>query len=161
MRRSTSGRLLIVALTTLLIAAGCGKDAAKSDTTVTTVAEGSTPPAATTAFVDPATDCLAAFNPTAGIEGDTIKVGTIGPKTGAITVTIYDRVTKGLKAYFKHVNDTGGVKAGDGKTYKLALEEGDDSYDASKTPAVAKDVCIAVASSLGVGRTNGPRGNWK
>jgi len=154
MRRSMSGRLLVVALTTLLIAAGCGKDEAKSDSSATTVADGSTPPATAESFVDPTKDCLADFNPTAGIEGDTIKVGTIGPKTGAITVTIYDRVTKGLKAYFKHVNDTGGVKAGDGKTYKLELEEGDDSYDANKTPAVAKDLVeskkvFAMVGSIG------------
>jgi len=137
MRQHRTGRLLAVLLTAALVAAGCGSDDDKSGGNDNDRTNGGDTSAA---FIDPAQDCAEGWDGTTGVEGDTIRLGTISPKTGAITATIYDLVTQGMKAKFDYVNSQGGVKAGDGKTYKIELEEGDDSYDASKTPQVARDL---------------------
>ena len=41
--------------------------------------------------------------------------------------------------YFAAVNAKGGVKAGDGKTYKLELIKEDDGYDPAQTPALGQE----------------------
>ena len=71
-----------------------------------------------------------------GISGDTIKIGTIRPASGPYA--IYDQVTAGMEAYFKEANDTGGLKAGDGKKYKVELVKEDDGYDPARTPNLVK-----------------------
>ena len=68
----------------------------------------------------------------AQFSGNTIKIGTVRPESGPYS--IYDTVTKGLEAYVGSINAKGGVKAGDGKTYKLELVKADDAYDPAKTP---------------------------
>ncbi len=140
MRRSPRGRLFALLLATSLIAASCGRDDDSSDggggggdDTTETTADGG-------AFINAKDECPESWDGTTGIEGNTIKVGTISPSTGAITATIYNNVTKGMRAHFEAVNKAGGVKAGDGKTYQLELIEKDDSYDASKTQAAAQDL---------------------
>lgn len=117
-----------------LLAAGCGRSDStdKADGATTTAKEGE---AASGAFIDPAADCDK-YEGTKGISGDTIKIGTVRPAAGSYA--IYDHVTTGLKAYFESVNKAGGVKAGDGKTYKLELIAEDDQYDPGKTPALVK-----------------------
>ena len=131
--RSTRGsagvaiRLAALATTSALLLTGCGRDDKSSDSGSTTTAAGGS----SKAFIDPAKDCTA-YEGTKGITGDTIKIGTVRPASGSYA--IYDTVTKGLDAYVGAVNAKGGVKAGDGKTYKLELVKGDDAYDPAKTP---------------------------
>jgi branched-chain amino acid transport system substrate-binding protein len=86
-------------------------------------------------FIDPAQDCKD-YKGTAGVTGNTIKVGTIRPASGPYA--IYDQVTAGVDAYFKAQNAKGGIKAGDGKKYNVELVKGDDGYDPGKTPGEAK-----------------------
>src|SRR4051794_11009912 len=132
MTRTRPLRLAAVAAALAMLVAACGRDDNKSEGTTTTAASGS---GKTTAFIDPAQDCKD-YQGTKGINGDTIKIGTVRPASGPYS--IYDTVTKGLEAYVGAVNADGGVKAGDGKTYKLALVKGDDAYDPSKTPDEVK-----------------------
>ncbi len=121
--------LLVVAA----LATACGgRDEGGSDTT-TTAGDGGTEEAA--AFIDPSVDCPD-YQGTQGVNGDTIKIGTVRPATG--NFAIYDQVTTGLDAYVKSVNASGGVTAGDGKAYKLELVKEDDAYDPAKTPALVK-----------------------
>lgn len=82
------------------------------------------------------TDLCENYQPTAGITGDTIKIGTVRPSKGAFSV--YDGIATGIDKYVQTVNAAGGIKAGDGKTYKLELAKGDDEYDPSKTPGEVK-----------------------
>lgn len=86
-------------------------------------------------FIKPDADCKT-YKGTAGVNGDTIKIGTIRPASG--NYAIYDQVTQGLDAYFKAKNAAGGIKAGDGKSYKVELIKEDDGYDPARTPALAK-----------------------
>lgn len=89
------------------------------------------------AFINPDTDCTD-YKGTEGVQGDTIKLGTIRPETG--NYAIYDNVTKGMAAYFDAANKSGGIEAGDGKKYKVELIKKNDEYDPSKTPALAKQL---------------------
>ncbi|MGB2756475.1 MAG: ABC transporter substrate-binding protein [Acidimicrobiia bacterium] len=82
------------------------------------------------------TDLCADYQPTGGITGDTIKIGTVRPTIGAFSV--YDGIATGIDKYVASVNAAGGIKAGDGKTYKLELVKGDDGYDPAKTPGEVK-----------------------
>ena len=141
----------IAVLTVVAVAAiGCGND--KKDTGSATTDGGSTN-TGTGAFIDPAQDCQGdVYKPTQGISGDTIKVGTVGPITG--NYNIYNTITKGIDAYFKVVNNKGGVKAGDGKTYKLELLSEDDAYEQSQTPTkvkklVEQDGVFALVGQIG------------
>ncbi len=141
MRHHRKSRLLAVLLAGALVAAACGGDDDSSNGSDNGTDNGGNGGETAGAFIDPEQDCAEDWDGTTGVEGDTIRLGTISPKTGAITATIYDLVTQGMKAKFRYINEQeGGVKAGDGKTYKIELEEGDDSYDASKTPQVARDL---------------------
>lgn len=88
-------------------------------------------------FINPDKDCTD-YKGTQGVSGDTIKIGTIRPETGPYS--IYDNVTKGLEAYFKAANASGGIEAGDGKKYKVELIKKNDEYDPAKTPALAKQL---------------------
>lgn len=104
-----------------------------------------------TEFINPDTDCTD-YKGTQGVEGDTIKLGTIRPETG--NYAIYDNVTKGMAAYFEAANKRGGLEAGDGKKYKIELIKKNDEYDPSKTPALAKqlveqDKVFAMVGNIG------------
>ncbi|MFN8052804.1 MAG: ABC transporter substrate-binding protein [Acidimicrobiales bacterium] len=124
-------RLAAVAAALAMLVAACGRDDAK-DSSTTTAADGTSDTTASSkAFIDPAKDCTS-YDGTKGITGDTIKIGTVRPESGPYS--IYDTVTKGLAAYVGAVNAKGGVKAGDGKTYKLELVKADDGYDPARTP---------------------------
>ena len=138
---------LLVAVT--LMAAACGRDDDSSSGTTTT--DGSGGSAETAAFIDPAQDCTN-YQGTQGVEGDTIKIGTVRPATG--NFAIYDQVTTGLDAYVASANAAGGVKAGDGKTYKLELVKADDAYDPAKTPGevqrlVEQEEIFAMVGEIG------------
>lgn len=86
-------------------------------------------------FIVPEEDCDD-YQGTQGIEGDTIKLGTIRPAQG--NYAIYDQLTQGIEAYFNAANKEGGLKAGDGKSYKIEFLKEDDEYDKDKTPALAQ-----------------------
>lgn len=90
-----------------------------------------------TGFIDPEADCED-YNGTQGVEGDTIKLGTIRPESGPYA--IYDQVTSGMEAYFKAMNEEGGLEASDGKRYKIELIKKNDEYDPAKTPALARQL---------------------
>ncbi len=130
-------RLAAVAAALALLFTACGREDEASDSTddstATTAADGGTDSGtdAPKAFINPEDDCTD-YQGTKGIEGDTIKIGTVRPESGPYS--IYDTVTKGLEAYVGSINAKGGVKAGDGKTYKLELVKADDAYDPAKTP---------------------------
>lgn len=130
--RNPLATLLALALSVSLIAAGCGRsdDGATSETT-----SGDTPSAdEPTGFINPDEDCED-YQGTAGIDGTTIKIGTIRPTSGP--AAIYDTVATGMEKYFEAANARGGIAAGDGKTYMIELVKGDDGYDANRTPGEA------------------------
>lgn len=91
------------------------------------------------AFINPDEDC-SDYKGTQGVDGDTIKVGTIRPAPGTPNYGIYDNVTRGMEAYFTAANARGGLEAGDGKKYKIELIKKDDAYDPANTPAVAREL---------------------
>lgn len=135
----------LVAVTTLAATACGGRDDSSASTT--TAKGGSS----SGAFIDPKVDCTS-YKGTQGVNGDTIKIGTVRPATG--NYAIYDQVTTGLDAFVKSVNTAGGIKAGDGKQYKLELVKEDDAYDPAKTPALVKklveqDQVFALVGDIG------------
>ncbi len=128
-------RLIAVLAVTMLVAAACGRDDDSDSGSNGNGGESDNGEEASGAFIDPEVDCTD-YQGTAGVEGDTIKIGTISPADGPYA--IYDNVTKGLEAWVTSVNSEGGVKAGDGNTYKIELVRENDSYDPAKTPALAQ-----------------------
>ena len=128
-------RLIALAAVTMLVAAACGRDDDSGSGSDDGGDSDSGGEEALGAFIDPSIDCTD-YQGTAGIDGDTIKIGTIRPADGPYA--IYDNVTTGLEAWAKSVNDEGGITAGDGNTYKIELIKENDSYDPAKTPAVAQ-----------------------
>ncbi|MFV0316701.1 MAG: ABC transporter substrate-binding protein [Microthrixaceae bacterium] len=150
-------RLAALLAVITLIAAACGRDSDSgsssddSDSSDTTSADDSGGDEASGAFIDPDLDCDN-YQGTAGIEGDTIKIGTIRPADGPYA--IYDQVTTGLEAWVTSVNDNGGIKGGDGKSYQVELVKENDSYDPGKTPALAQklveqDGVFAIVGAIG------------
>jgi branched-chain amino acid transport system substrate-binding protein len=126
-------RWVVLALALSLTAAACGRDDDSSDGgdgTTTTAGDGES-----VAFIDPDNDCTE-YEGTAGVEGNTIKIGTIRPESGPYS--IYDQVTAGMEAYFKAANEAGGIQAGDGKKYQIELIKENDEYDPAKTPPLAR-----------------------
>ncbi len=122
----------LLAVVTLAATACGGRDDDSGSGSTTTAKEGDSSSAA---FIDPSVDCTD-YQGTEGINGDTIKIGTVRPASG--TYAIYDQVTTGLNAWVTYVNQSGGLKAKDGKSYKLELIKEDDAYDPAKTPALVK-----------------------
>lgn len=128
--------LAALGLSVVLVAAACGRDdESSSGSGDGGDSGGSDTSEATSAFIDPEVDCTD-YQATAGVDGDTIKIGTIRPADGAYA--IYDQVTTGLEAWATSVNSEGGVKAGDGNSYQIELVKENDSYDPGKTPALAQ-----------------------
>jgi branched-chain amino acid transport system substrate-binding protein len=69
-------------------------------------------------------------DPTAEIEGDTIKLVSSYPQSG--NAASLAEVAAGWQSYFDKVNDDGGVEVA-GKTYTIETEAKDDAYDPGKT----------------------------
>jgi branched-chain amino acid transport system substrate-binding protein len=132
MNRTHTWRLVAVLSVVAIAAMACGKN---NDNASTTTAAGSSSSGGS--FINPKEDCKD-YKPTQGISNGTITVGTVRPAEGPYA--IYDTVTKGIEKYFASVNSKGGVKAGDGKTYKLNLVKEDDGYDPGRTPGVVKQL---------------------
>ena len=138
----------LLAVVTLAATACGGRDDDSGSGSTTTAKEGDSSSAA---FIDPSVDCTD-YQGTEGINGDTIKIGTVRPASG--TYAIYDQVTTGLNAWVTYVNQSGGLKAKDGKSYKLELIKEDDAYDPAKTPALVKklveqDKVFALVGDIG------------
>ena len=72
-------------------------------------------------------DCAA--DPTAEIEGDTIKLVSSFPQSGLTAA--FAEIARGWKAYFEMVNDDGGVDIA-GKKYTIESEDKDDEYNAAR-----------------------------
>lgn len=122
-----------IAMALALVAAACGGDDEASDTTA---APDGGDTSGEELFIDPEFDCAEDYNGTQGIEGDTIKIGTIRPSEGPFV--IFDQVTAGLEAYINAANEAGGITAGDGNTYQIELVKENDGYDPARTPALAR-----------------------
>lgn len=122
-------RLAALACALVLVASACGRDSDddSSDDSGGETAEG--------AFINPSEDCDD-YQATAGVEGDTLKIGTIRPADGPYA--IYDQVTTGLQAWVDSTNDNGGIEAGDGNTYQLELLKENDGYDPGRTLGLAQ-----------------------
>jgi ABC-type branched-subunit amino acid transport system substrate-binding protein len=122
-----------IAMALALVAAACGGD---DEATDTTAAPDGGDTSGEELFIDPEFDCAEDYNGTQGIEGDTIKIGTIRPSEGPFV--IFDQVTAGLEAYVNAANEAGGITAGDGKAYQIELIKENDGYDPARTPALAR-----------------------
>src|SRR3954452_8077315 len=109
----------------VLAVAACGSGRSAPNSTAPTTPGGSGTPGSTT-VVD-ASQCTS--NPTAGVTGDTIKIGTSLPLSG--TYSAFNAILKGESAYFSYINSLGGVTVA-GKKYKVQLVSKDDAYDAAR-----------------------------
>jgi branched-chain amino acid transport system substrate-binding protein len=72
-----------------------------------------------------------------GITKDTIKIGTFGPLTGAVTIYGYP-IINGAVAVYKQVNAEGGIN---GRKLEIVYE--DDGCDAAKTRAAVKKLIFS------------------
>jgi branched-chain amino acid transport system substrate-binding protein len=133
MRRTQTWRLVAVLSALAITAMACGKD--DNNNSASSSNSGGSSSSSSSAFINPKEDCKD-YKPTQGISNGTITVGTVRPAEGPYA--IYDTVTTGIEKYFASVNSHGGLKAGDGKTYKLNLVKEDDGYDPGRTPAAVK-----------------------
>lgn len=82
-----------------------------------------------------------------GITDTEIKIGSFGPLTGP--AALWGNITKGMDAYFKMVNEKGGIN---GRKINFIIK--DDAYDPSRTvPAVRemvqKDEVFAIVGGIG------------
>ncbi len=73
----------------------------------------------------------AAAEETTGLTDDTIKVGVMGPFSG--NASSFSKAQIGLMAYFKHINDEGGIH---GRTFDIVVE--DTACEPAKGIAAAK-----------------------
>lgn len=73
---------------------------------------------------------------TVGVTDDTIKIGNTNPYSGP--ASSYGVIGKTLSAYFKMVNDQGGVTSKDGKTRKIDFISLDDGYSPPRTVEQAR-----------------------
>ncbi len=82
-----------------------------------------------------------------GVGKDSILICSYQPMTGK--VSSYFRMGKGADAWFKHVNDTGGVNG-----RKIEYKMVDDKYEPARTKNIVKrfverDKCFAIVAPLG------------
>ena len=107
----------------------------------------------TAATVVPTEGCPT--DPTAVIEGDTIKIGSSVPQSGLYSG--FGEISKGWSAYFEYVNAEGGV---DGKQIETVIL--DDEYDPNKTVTNAQklvqdDQVMALFNVVGTANNKGVR----
>lgn len=148
MRSRHRALLAILAALVLLIGACSSRD--DEETTST----GGGGEAAGEAAGIPVEDCTT--DPTAEIEGDTIKFVSSFPQSGLTAA--FSEIARGWAAYFDQVNAEGGVEIG-GKTYQLEFEDADDEYNPAKTSEnieelVGEDGTEAFAAFSVVGTAN-------
>jgi ABC-type branched-subunit amino acid transport system substrate-binding protein len=85
--------------------------------------------------------------PDIGVTDEEILIGTWAPMTGP--AASLGAIAVGMDAYFKYVNDEGGIH---GRKLKLIIK--DDGYDSSRTPEIAKqlveeDKVFAICGGVG------------
>lgn len=125
MLRSRKTRVAASLLTLALLATACSsRDDDDGDTST-----GGDGDAAASSDI-PTEDCVS--DPTAEIEGDTIKLVSSYPQSG--TYAAYSEIARGWKAYFDKVNAEGGVEVGD-RTFQIEYTDKDDAYNAGQTSA--------------------------
>lgn len=73
-------------------------------------------------------DCVS--DPTAEIEGDTIKLVSSYPQSGLTGA--FAEIARGWAAYFDQVNEAGGVEIA-GSKYQIEFEDADDEYNPQQT----------------------------
>src|SRR3546814_5510209 len=86
--------------------------------------------------------------PTAGVDGETIRLGVSTPTSGSVAL-IGNPLTAGNQAYFDYVNEELGGVAG---KYQIELEVRDSGYDPTKAVqeyAAIKDDVAMIAQLLG------------
>ncbi len=134
--RARHGGVLVLVVVLAMVAAACGgnrSDKTASPTTngsgTTVAGSGTTVAGGTPATVIDASKCPAASE-TAGIQGDTITLGTSLPESGLYAA--FTAILDGENAFIDYTNANGGVSVG-GKKYKIKLNDMDDGYVASKT----------------------------
>lgn len=93
----------------------------------------------------------AALDP--GIDDDTVKIGGSLPLSGALSANGIAQIA-GAQAYYKAINDAGGVQMTDGKKRKVAYVALDDAYDPGKLVVnfrqlVNQEKVLAVVGSFG------------
>lgn len=151
MKRSPMIRVMSIAACLALVMTACGRDddtsGSNSDSS-TDDSSGQTGGEQSLINIDDCTD----YQPTAGIDGETITIGTVRPATGSFA--IFDKLVVGLQAWVDYTNGQGGVKAGDGKSYMIDLLKEDDAYDSAKTPGlveklVEQDGVFAIVGEVG------------
>ena len=106
--------------------------------------------AATALFALSATSAMAEDGP--GVSDDNILICSYQPMTGK--VSSYFRMGKGADAWFKHINENGGVN-GRMVEYKMV----DDKYEPARTKTAVKrfverDECFAIVAPLGSAPTS-------
>lgn len=120
--RGRSARLLAVLLALALVGASCTRDD-DDDGGETEAGDEETEAAAI-----PTEDCPT--DPTAEIEGDSIKLVSSFPQSGLTAA--FSEIARGWRAYFQMVNDEGGVEIGE-RTFTIEWEDRDDEYNAART----------------------------
>lgn len=126
MKRFRALRLLAVLLVPVLFASACSQrddDDASSGDDSSGEDSGDSGDSSI-----PTEDCEA--DPTAEIEGDTIKLVSSFPQSGITSA--FAEISRGWKSYFEMVNAEGGVQIGD-RTFTIEYEDKDDEYDAQQT----------------------------
>lgn len=103
----------------------------------------------------PTEDC--ASDPTAEVEGDTIRLVSSFPQSGATAA--FSEIARGWQAYFDMVNEEEGGVEFAGNTYQIEYEDLDDQYNAAETAAnieelVGPDGTDAFAAFSVVGTAN-------
>src|SRR6478609_3047329 len=91
------GAALLLALALTGAACSSRSDDASSGSDGGSSSDSGSDGAENAAFINPDEDCTD-YQGSEGVEGDTIKIGTIRPESGPYA--IYDNVTKGMEAYF-------------------------------------------------------------
>lgn len=135
-------RLLLLMV---LVAAACAPAATPTPTATPPPAPPSPTPVPPTATPTPAPKVP-------GVTADTIRLGMICALSGPVS-TIGKPLTRGIEAYFKWINDQGGIH---GRKIQFIVE--DDQYNPANTVAAAKklveqDEVFAIVRPLGTATT--------
>jgi branched-chain amino acid transport system substrate-binding protein len=135
-----------------IAACGSNRDAATTTTPTTKASTGTTGATGTTGGSSSSSASSAATANDPGITDSEITLGSSYPFSGPASA--YGTISKAEQAYFKAINDKGGVKSADGKTRKITLKVLDDGYTPARTvenvkQLVEQDKVFAVFNSLG------------
>jgi branched-chain amino acid transport system substrate-binding protein len=126
MRRTRKFRLLSALLLLVLFSAACSSRD-DDDDAATGGSGGGGGDEESSSSID-TSDCLT--DPTAEIEGDTIKLVSSYPQSGLTAA--FAEIANGWQSYFNMINEEGGVEIA-GKSYQLEWETKDDEYNSAKT----------------------------